>query len=66
MQMHSKKAKPIDTKIENAFLAALNREPTSSEVRRAFKDAVRGSPHPEKDLVWVLVNSHEFLFRAII
>jgi hypothetical protein len=55
------KGKTIDTKIENAFLAVLNREPSSSEVR-TFKDAVRESPHPEKDLIWVLVNSHEFLF----
>lgn len=56
-----KKGKTVDTKIENAFLATLNREPTSSEIR-VFKDAIRGSNHPEKDLVWVLVNSHEFLF----
>ncbi|MDG1138020.1 MAG: DUF1549 domain-containing protein [Opitutales bacterium] len=56
-----KRGKTIDTKIENAFLAVLNREPSSSEIR-TFKDAVRGSSHPEKDLIWVLVNSHEFLF----
>ena len=56
-----KKGKTVDSKIENAFMAILNREPTSSELRN-FKDAIRSSNHPEKDLVWVLVNSHEFLF----
>lgn len=56
-----KQGKTVDSQINNAFLAVLNREPTSSEIRN-FKDAIRSSKHPEKDLIWVLVNSHEFLF----
>ena len=56
-----KEGKTVDSKINNAFLAVLNREPSSSELRN-FKDAIRSSEFPEKDLIWVLVNSHEFLF----
>ena len=56
-----KQGKTVDSKINKAFLAVLNREPSSSEIRN-FKDAIRSSEHPEKDLIWVLVNSHEFLF----
>ena len=56
-----KEGKTVDSKINRAFLAVLSREPSSSELRN-FKDAIRSSDHPVKDLVWVLVNSHEFLF----
>ena len=56
-----KEGKTVDSRINNAFLAVLNREPSSSELRN-FKDAIRSSENPEKDLIWVLVNSHEFLF----
>lgn len=53
--------KTVESKINNAFLAILNREPTSTEIR-IFKDGIRSSDDPTKDLIWSLVNSHEFLF----
>ena len=48
--------------IETAFLSILNRKPTSKE------KSLVGNPHSKdrvqlyKDIVWVLVSSHEFLF----
>lgn len=53
--------KTVESKINNAFLAILNREPTSVELR-IFKDGIRSSEDPTRDLIWSLVNSHEFLF----
>ena len=53
--------KTVESKISNAFLAILNREPSSIELR-IFKDGIRSSEDPTKDLIWSLVNSHEFLF----
>jgi len=52
----------VQDQITAAFLSVLNREPNSKELR-IIKDSVKGSGDElYKDLVWVLINSHEFLF----
>ena len=52
----------MEDQIETAFMTILNRKPDSKEMR-VVKDAVRKSGDDMyKDLVWVLINSHEFLF----
>jgi hypothetical protein len=48
--------------IETAFLSILNRKPDSKEMR-SIRDALSNSgDNFHKDIVWVLINSHEFLF----
>ena len=57
-----KNAGSQDSQIDTAFLSILNRKPTSKE-KSMLKSSLRGSGNNfYKDLVWVLVNSHEFLF----
>lgn len=57
-----KNAGSKDDIIETAFLSILNRKPGSKEMR-VIKDSLDlSSPDVHKDLVWILVNSHEFLF----
>ena len=52
----------VQDQITTAFMSVLNREPNSKELR-IIKDSVKGSGDDlYKDLVWVLINSHEFLF----
>ena len=52
----------VQDQIYAAFLSILNREPNSKELR-IIKDSVKGAGDElYKDLVWVLINSHEFLF----
>ena len=52
----------VQDQINTAFLSILNREPNSKELR-IIKDSVKGAGDElYKDLVWVLINSHEFLF----
>ena len=52
----------VQDQITTAFMSVLNREPNSKELR-IIKDSVKGSgDNLYKDLVWVLINSHEFLF----
>ena len=52
----------VQDQITTAFMSVLNREPNSKELR-IIKDSVQGSGDDlYKDLVWVLINSHEFLF----
>lgn len=48
-------------RIRGLFLAILVREPTSGEMR-ACEAAWAASPTPERDLIWALVNTPEFLF----
>ena len=51
-----------EDQIETAFMSILNRKPDSKETR-AIKDALQKSgDNFYKDVVWVLINSHEFLF----
>ena len=55
--------KDSDEKIQIAFLAILNREPKYSEVN-LFKELFKkDSKTAEKDLVWSLINTNEFIFR---
>ena len=50
----------VQDQITAAFLSVLNREPNTKELR-IIKDSVKGSGDElYKDLVWVLINSHEF------
>jgi hypothetical protein len=50
------------SRLDTAFLAVLGRKPTASERRDWEKDLSRGGDKATRDLVWTLVNSHEFLF----
>lgn len=58
-----------DEKITVAFLAILNREPKYSEVslfKELFKSEAKFQKHSqnaEKDLIWALINTNEFIFR---
>lgn len=53
--------KSIDKKINIAFKSILNREPSSSELR-IFKEAFRNKEDIYKEIVWTLINTHEFIF----
>ncbi len=61
--------KDSDEKIKVAFLAILNREPKYSEVslfKELFKSEAKFQKHSqnaEKDLIWALINTNEFIFR---
>ncbi|KAA3606666.1 MAG: DUF1549 domain-containing protein [Planctomycetota bacterium] len=53
-----------DEKLETAFLAILARAP-SSEERRLWRSEIQRNPDTAmEDLIWVLANCHEFLFRG--
>ena len=57
-----KNAGSKESQIETAFMSVLNRKPDAKEMR-SVKDALQKSgDNFYKDIVWVLVNSHEFLF----
>jgi len=56
------KARGGKAKLDAAFLAVLGRLPTPAERRDWQGDLHRGGDQEVKDLVWTLVNSHEFLF----
>ncbi|MAK47377.1 MAG: hypothetical protein CMI24_09070 [Opitutae bacterium] len=57
-----KNAGSQDSQIDAAFLSILNRKPTSKE-KSLLKSSLKVSgDNFYKDVVWVLVNSHEFLF----
>jgi len=57
-----KNAGSKEDQIETAFMSILNRKPDAKEMR-AVKDALQKSgDNFYKDVVWVLINSHEFLF----
>jgi hypothetical protein len=57
-----KNAGSKDSQIDTAFLSILNRKPTSKE-KGSIKTSLKDSGDSfYKDIVWVLVNSHEFLF----
>ena len=57
-----KNAGTKEEQIETAFMSILNRKPDAKEMR-TVKDALQKSgDNFYKDVVWVLINSHEFLF----
>ncbi len=49
-------------RVRTAFLAILSREPAARELRLWEKELGRDLEAGTRDLVWVLLNSHEFLF----
>lgn len=49
-------------KIRAAFLGTLNRRPTQSELAMWKADMAKAPLQATKDLVWTLVNTHEFRF----
>ena len=55
--------KTIEDKINYAFQAILQRKPSSRETRE-FSEMINkiDSKDSHKDIAWVLLNSHEFLF----
>ncbi len=56
------RAKNAGEKIELAFLAVLGRKPTKSERGVWIEDFRSNKKRATGDLLWTLVNSHEFLF----
>jgi hypothetical protein len=57
-------SRPVESQIEELFLAAYARRPTAAEVVevRAHLDGKQRSAQAYEDVIWVLVNSKEFLF----
>jgi hypothetical protein len=56
---------PLPQIIDELYLLTLSRPPTTDEVERA-QDGIAAAPTPKEgvqDLLWVLVNSREFLFN---
>ena len=56
-------AKDVNAKIELAYLSILSRKPTSNEVSMFKQRFAKDADQAQKDMVWVLVNSNEFLFN---
>lgn len=57
-----KNAGSKEDQIETAFLSILNRKPDAKETRNIKEALQKSGDNFYKDIVWVLVNSHEFLF----
>ena len=53
--------KSLSDKITVGYKYILNREPTSKELR-IFTDNLKNTKDAYKEIIWVLVNSHEFIF----
>ena len=56
-----KKQKTLDDKIKVGFKSILNRKPSISELK-LFKDALINKENIYKEIIWALVNSHEYIF----
>ena len=56
-----KKQKTLDDKIKVGFKSILNRKPSISELK-LFKDALINKEDIYKEIIWTLVNSHEYIF----
>jgi len=56
-----KKQKTLDDKIKVGFKSILNRKPSISELK-LFKDALINKEDIYKEIIWALVNSHEYIF----
>jgi len=60
-----KEKKPAAEVIEELYVTAYSRRPTDTELKRTM-DYVAGQPDKKKaleDVLWVLVNSKEFMFN---
>ena len=56
-----KSQKNLEDKIKVAFKSILNREASISELK-LFKSSLKQGKEVYKEIVWTLVNSHEFIF----
>jgi hypothetical protein len=57
--------KPVPAMVEELYLATLSRPPRPQELHKAL-EAMKAAPTPREgvqDLLWVLLNSREFLFN---
>ena len=52
----------VNGKIKAAYMAVLNRKPSGSELALWRNDLSRDVAQGTRDLVWTLVNTHEFRF----
>jgi len=55
-------ARGVRGKVEAAYMTVLNRKPSQSEINLWRDDLTRDVARGSRDLVWTLVNTHEFLF----
>lgn len=62
MMMAIEDAKGARAKIQSAYLSILSRKPKPSEVTMWQKDIKKLGSKAYQDLVWTLLNSHEFRF----
>ena len=53
--------KTLKDKIEVGYKYILNREPTSKELR-IFTDNLKNKKDEHKEIIWALINTHEFMF----
>ena len=53
----------VAKKVELAYLSILSRKPTSQEVSMFKQRFAKDAAQAQKDMVWVLVNSNEFMFN---
>ena len=53
--------KNLEDKIKTGFNAILSRNPSASELK-LFKSSLKDSEVVYKEIVWTLINSHEFIF----
>jgi hypothetical protein len=56
-----KEQKTLDNKIKVGFKSILNRKPSIAELK-LFKDALINKKDIYKEIIWALVNSHEYIF----
>lgn len=56
-----KEQKTLDDKIKVGFKSILNRKPSIAELK-LFKDALINKKDIYKEIIWALVNSHEYIF----
>ena len=56
-----KQQKTLDDKIKVGFKSILNRKPSIAELK-LFKDALINKDNAYKEIIWTLINSHEYIF----
>ena len=53
--------KSLNDKIKVGYKYILNREPDAQELR-IFSDTLKNAKEPYKEIIWTLINTHEFMF----
>jgi hypothetical protein len=53
--------KSLNDKIKVGYKYILNREPDTKELR-IFSDNLKNAKEPYKEIIWTLINTHEFMF----